>query len=408
VQKIPVAIAPGSDSATLDVGLWTLDLGNTLTTVRVSAVGLWTLDLRNTLTTVRVSAHRLKMNFEITEISELRGFTVEWAEAGNFYLSRRNTIFHSKDLKPPFRKIAAIDAPTWKQAASSFRLAQRLLRFQVTNILPLDNGELFVTFDKTVGVVRGNEYVHLEGLIRPCRVLRSACAVDDKGQIFFGEYLPNEERGVMRIYKYRCGSDALETVYTFAANTIRHIHGIYFDWFTKSLFCLTGDDEHECQILRTFDEFQSVEMVGRGDESWRAVSLAFTESDLFYGTDAEYRTNHIYQLDRKTNQKISLGEVNGTVFYSKKLGCDLFFTTTAENAPSQTENVAAIWHVSTDGNCRELIKFKKDRWQKNLFQFGAIHLPNFRSLDDDLYFSLVAVENDDRTFKVSRAAINDL
>ena len=56
--------------------------------------------------------------------------------------------------KPPFKKIATVDAPSWKNLAANFRLAQRLLRFQVTNIIPLSNKDLFVTFDKSVGIVR--------------------------------------------------------------------------------------------------------------------------------------------------------------------------------------------------------------------------------------------------------------
>lgn len=343
------------------------------------------------------------MNWEIKEVPELKGFTVEWAETGNFYLSHRNILFHSKNLKPPFEKIATIDAPSWKQLVSKFRLAQRLLRFQVTNIIVLSNGDLFVTFDKTVGIIRNGKYQRLQGLSRPCRVLRSACAVDGNGNIFFGEYLANDERGEMRVYKYKTGENSLEIIYTFPPNSIKHIHGIYFDKFTDSLFCLTGDDAKECQILNTFDEFKTVKTIGQGDETWRAVSILFTENALFYGMDAEFRANHIYKFDRETSESKSLGEVNGTVFYSKKLGGELFFTTTAENAPSQTENVAAIWNVNSNGKCEEVIKFKKDIWHRTLFQFGTIHFPGVNKIAEELYFSLVGVKGDNQTFKISKA-----
>ena len=340
------------------------------------------------------------MKWKIEEITELKGFTVEWAESDNFYLSRRNVLFHSKNLKPPFEKIAAIDAPSWKQFASSFRLAQRLLRFQVTNIIPLANGDLFVTFDKIVGIVRNGKFQILKGLERPCRVLRSACAVDADGNIFFGEYLANDERGEMRVYKYKSGADSLEIIYIFSPDSIKHIHGIYFDEFTKSLFCLTGDDEKECQILQTFDEFQTIKKIGAGDETWRAVSVLFDENYLFYGMDAEFRANYIYKFDRETTERESLCEVGGTVFYSKKFGGELFFTTTAENAPSQKENVAALWNVNSDGECIELTKFKKDFWHPTLFQFGTIHFPCVSKLENELHFSLVGVEEDNRTFRI--------
>lgn len=343
------------------------------------------------------------MRWIVESVPELKGFAVEWAEPDNFILSRRNQLFHSTSLKPPFKQIAMIDAPSWKQALSRLRLAQRLLRFIVTNVIPLANGDLFVTFDKTVGVVRNGKFQALTGLARPCRVLRSACAIDPGGDIYFGEYLTNEERGAMRIYRHTPGADSLHIAYTFPPNNIRHIHGLYFDEFTKSIFCLTGDAEQESQILRSFDGFQTVEIVGRGDETWRAVSVLFTEEAFFYGMDAEFRSNHIYKVARKDVGRTSLCEVDGTVFYSKQLGANLFFTTTAENAPSQKENVAALWHIDEDERCRNLISFKKDRWHPTLFMFGTIHFPCVNRLENELYFQLVGVEGDNQTLRVRPA-----
>ena len=343
------------------------------------------------------------MNWSVQEIPELRGYTVEWAEDGNYFLSRRNALYHSTDLKPPFKHLAVVAAPSWKQLASNFRLGQRLLRFMVTNVVPLANGEIFVTFDKTVGVIRNGNYFSLGGLVRPCRVLRSACAIDNNGDVYFGEYLANDERGEMSVYRYRPGSDSLDIAYTFPPKSIKHIHGIYFDPFTDSLLCLTGDDLHECRMVLTRDGFQSTETIGEGDETWRAVSILFDDEAMYYGMDAEFRSNHIYRLDRASTERRSLGEVNGTVFYSKQLGRDRFFATTAENAPSQTENVAALWNVTDDGELREVAKFHKDRWHGTLFMFGTIHFPYVNKIADNLYFSLVGVNEDNRTFILRRS-----
>jgi hypothetical protein len=340
------------------------------------------------------------MDWTVEDVPELKGYTVEWAEPGNYYLSRRNALYHSDNLKPPFKMIAVIDAPFWKQTASVSRLAQRLLRFQVTNVIPLDNGDLFVTFDKCIGIVRQGKFEELKGLARPCRVLRAACARDANGDIYFGEYLANDERGEMRIYRFATSGDALETVYTFPKNSIKHIHGIYFDKFTKSLFCLTGDDEKECRILRSVDGFKTTETIGQGDETWRAVSILFDENSFFYGMDAEFRANHIYKVDRQSLERKSLGEVNGTVFYSKQLNGNLLFTTTAENAPSQTENVAALWMVDQNKKLQKLISFGKDWWHATLFQFGTIHFPYQNLLENEIYFHLVGVKEDNQTFRI--------
>jgi len=342
------------------------------------------------------------MNWTIEPVPDLHGYTVEWAEDGNYFLSRRNVLYRSPDLKPPFEKIAAINAPGWKPIVSNFRLAQRLLRFMVTNVIPLDHGDIFVTFDKSVGVIRNGRYRDLEGLARPCRVLRSACAVDKNGEIYFGEYLANDDRGPMRVYRYKPGSNELDVPYFFPAGSIKHIHGIYSDPANDSLVCLTGDKDSECRMIRSFDGFDTVETIGEGDETWRAVSMLFDENAMYYGMDAEFRSNHIYRLDRATGERKSLGEVNGTVFYSKRLGDELFFGTTAENAPSQTENVAAIWNVSPDGVCTEVAKFQKDSWNRTLFMFGIIHFPYANKLAHHLYFSLVGVKEDNQTFRIRK------
>jgi hypothetical protein len=128
------------------------------------------------------------------------------------------------------------------------------------------------------------------------------------------------------------------------------------------------------------------------------VSVLFNQDSFYYGTDAEFRENHIYQVNRKNSEREILGEVNGTVFYSKQLGKDLFFTTTAEDAPIQKENVAALWHVDANRNCKKLIQFSKDHWHKTLFMFGTIHFPCVNKLENELYFHLVGVKEDNQTF----------
>ncbi len=340
------------------------------------------------------------MTWKAEENKELRGYTVEWAEPGSYFLSKRNKIFHSSYLRLPFTDIATIDAPAWKSFAANFRIAQRLLRFMVTNVLPLDNGELFVTFDKSVGIIRDGKYRNLDGMDRPCRVLRSACAVGPDGGVYFGEYLANDGRGPMRIYRYSPGTHSIETVHTFGEGEIKHVHGIYRDSYSHDLYCLTGDRPNECRISRSNDGFSTFTTVGEGDETWRAVSLVFTEEAFYYGTDAEFRSNEIYRVDRVTGERQSLGEVNGTVFYSRKVGDDLFFATTAENAPAQKENVAALWCVSPEGKLEEVIRFPKDMWHGTLFQFGTIAMPNGPGEDHELLFSLVALKGDNRTFRL--------
>ncbi|MGD9628836.1 MAG: hypothetical protein AB7V18_06310 [Pyrinomonadaceae bacterium] len=341
------------------------------------------------------------MMWKVEEIPELRGFVVEWAEPGNYLFSRRDRIFRSNGIGHPIDLVAAIPAPMWRSLASRSRLCQRLLRFSVNDLIPLEDGEIFASFDRSVGLVRKNEYLPLGGLRRPCRVLRSAIARSPAGDLFFGEYIDNKERGPIALYKYRSGTDRVELVREFDAGSARHIHGIYADPFEPSLICLTGDAPGECAIYRSTDGFETMDIVGSGDESWRAVSCLFAEDAIYYGTDAEHQENKIFRIDRETGDRSEVGKVSGTVFYSQIVNGEMFFATTAEDAPSQSENVAAVWHVDPAAGVSEVVRFEKDRWNPTLFGFGTIYFPHVQSRADRLIFHVYAANMDNRTFEIS-------
>lgn len=343
-----------------------------------------------------------RLRASVGELPALRGFTVEWAEPGFFLLSRRNRLYRSEALRPPWTPLGEFPAPFWKSAIARLRPAQRALRFMCYNVLLLPDDEIFVTFGRDVGVFRGGVFHRLDGLRRPCRVLRSACALDDRGDVYFGEYIDNPERGEILVYRYTTGNDRVEVVHRFAPGAVRHVHGIYFDPFERSLWCLTGDWEHECGILKTSDGFRTLEPVGRGDETWRAVSILFTEGHVYYGMDAEFRTNHVFRLDRATGERTDLGEIDGPVYYSAAVGSDLFFAVTAELCPSQKGRSATLWHVSEGSELSPVTSFEKDAWDRRLFMHGMLHFPRGPGLNGSLLFHAVGLKSaDNRTFRVT-------
>lgn len=338
--------------------------------------------------------------WRVEEIPELKGFVIEWAEAGNYILSRRNQFFHTANITQKPKLIGEFEAPFWREIIAVSRLGQRLIRFSTNGIIPILPGEYFISFDRSIGILRDGKFTSIKGLRRPCRILRSGVAIHPSGDLYFGEYNANPEREPVLIYRYTPGTDEVSVAYEFSAGSIRHIHGIYFDRFNDSLICLTGDANDECRMITTHDGFNSIDIIGEGDESWRAVSVLFTEDAYFYGTDAEFRPNTIYRLDRQTREQKTLGEVSGTVFYSQQLDDELFFATTAENAPSQDENVAAIWNLSPAGQLSEVAKFQKDRWHKTLFGFGTIYFPHVSSAGTEIFFSISALNGDRKTFRI--------
>jgi len=319
-------------------------------------------------------------NWSWRERQEWRGFTVEWMDQERVLLSRRNALFEAASLEESPRLLGRVDMPLWRAAVSRVRLGQRLLRSMFYNAVPLDDGRVFVTFNCQAGFIEDGRYCAVEGFHRPCRVLRKAVAKDTKGDLFFGEYLSNAERGPMRIYRLAAGSSQLEVVYTFAAGAIRHIHGIYFDPVGDALWCLTGDLGEEARILRSCDGFQTVELVGSGDESWRAVSAVFTAEAIFYAMDAEFTQNKLFRLDRTSGERREIGDVDGPVYYSHQCGSELFFAVTAELCPSQVGKSATLWRLDGE-DLSPLMSFEKDAWSRYLM-YGTLHLPAGPGRDD--------------------------
>ena len=342
--------------------------------------------------------------WSVAEEPALAGYQVEWMDPDGLVLSRRDRLFRTKDPARGAEPIGAFPAPAWKSGAARLRPLQRLLRFFVTNVLALPDGRTFVSFDRGVGVLTGGRIHPLEGLARPCRILRSACAVRD-GSLFFGEYLANSERGPMRIYRLPPDALRVEVVHTFAAGEVRHVHGLYADPYTDSIWCLTGDRGGECRIMRSEDGCRTFSTIGAGDESWRAVSLLFTESALYYATDAEFERNVIYRVERRSGVRDVLGEVDGPVYYTRSVGGDLFFAVTAELCPSQIGRSATLWRLEEGGRPAPLVSFEKDRWPAGLFMVGALHMPNGPGAPDHFYLSGVGLGGaDDRTYRVTRSA----
>lgn len=324
----------------------------------------------------------------------LDGYTVEWAEPGRLILSRRNALYQTAAPGAPVRPLGRFGAPPLQRAIAQLRAGQRLLRFSFYNVVQLPDAGFFLSFGKHAGVMREDGVTPLEGLLRPTRILRNAAAVDASGDVYFGEYVPNEERGPVHIYRLPAGTSRVEVAHRFEAGEIRHVHGIYRDPFDGGLWCATGDRPSECRILRSFDGFRTVETIGQGDETWRCVSMVFTPDAIYYGSDAEFRMNHLYRLARAGGRDV-LTEVEGPVYYSTTSGGDLFFGVTAELCPSQTEPAGVVWHIGGDGTAARVAALRKDPLPVRYFLPGTINFPGGPGVPGDVYFHGVALSGGD-------------
>jgi hypothetical protein len=333
----------------------------------------------------------------------LSGYTIEWAEPDFFLLSHGELLYKARSLQGPFTRLGAYPGALWQRGIRHLRPLQRLLRHMYYNVLRLPGGVVFLTFARSIGVCAEGRIHPLGGMARPCRILRAGCAVDRHGEVYFGEYVLNPDRLPVHIYRYTPGNRHVDVVYTFPGRAIRHVHGVYRDPYTDALWCVTGDNASECRILRTDDGFRTLEVIGQGDETWRCVSLLFTEDAVYYGMDAEFVSNWIYRIDRKSGRRDILGSVDGPVYYSYAFGEDLFFAVTAELCPSQQGKSASLWHVSAGGDLQRVWAVQKDRLPVKYFMAGTLHFPRGSGLATEFYFHCVGLSAaDNRTYRVRR------
>lgn len=324
---------------------------------------------------------------------------VEWIEPGRVLLSQGRALYEARAVGEPPRRIGRFPAPAWKRAASVMRHGQRALRFMFYNVLPLRDGSIFLTFGRGAAVWRNGEIRELRGIVRPCRILRGGAALAADGAVYFGEYLDNAERGVMRVYRYVPGADEVDVAHAFAPGEVRHIHGVFADPFDGTTWCVSGDVEGECRIMHTTDGFRTIDVVGSGDESWRTVSVQFSPDAVFYAMDAEFTQNYLMRIDRRTGERTQLAPVGGPVYYSTAAGGQLFFAVTAELCPSQREPQAEIWCIDpASGRCRRIVTLRKDRYSVRYFMPGTVDFARGPRDADRVYFRATALAGDNRTF----------
>ena len=195
-----------------------------------------------------------------------------------------------------------------------------------TNLWPVDEGRLLATVGKELFLSpdRGQSWRLVRRLPEssgPMGVLPTAvCRHRDR--LYLAEYPLGDEPAEVVV------SDDGRQWSTFVSRTdVRHFHGLFHDPYTDALWGTTGDTDEESAIGRFVDgEFRPV---GGGNQTWRAVDLAFTPESILWGMDCSYASQiRILRLPRADIPSEPaggsadcpvpevVGSVDGPVFYA--------------------------------------------------------------------------------------------
>ncbi len=319
------------------------------------------------------------------------------------YVDERGT-WGTKGRKILFRKpsqkgwqIIAKFPFIWEDLFGLNRLASRALRIEKCIVYPTESGKLLgIRKGKVYDLSAGNarELFSIQGRAPLLRgVARSA-----DGELFFGEYLSNKERGSVNIWAIRSDLSSYRKAYFFPSGSIRHIHGLYCDPFKpERIWVTTGDLNGECYIWYSDDGFKSIERIGDGTQLWRAVGLLFTEEAVNWFTDTNLADNHFVRMDRKTMKAEILYDVDNSTLYSCRTTDGYYIASTIVEEGEFIKSNKATIRVSKDClNWKSVLSFEKDRYSKVYFGFGAISFPVGQIKSGEVWMNGTALRGVDR------------
>lgn len=305
----------------------------------------------------------------------LSGYCVLNVYHNVIYAAKGYKIFKSHNNGETWELDGVLDDLKYALIANLSRLLARLLRTEITHLLILEDGSRVLTAKKGIFIAKKNAKVYKKSfsITRGNRPM-NMCE-DKNGFLYFGEYFSNSERDQVHIFKSTDAGNSWNVCYTFPQNTIRHIHGIFYDEYEDLVWFATGDLDGECIIGYTNDAFGTVKIFKQGGQKYRAVQLLFFKDFILYGTDTEYEKNYIYRIYRENGEEHRLKELKGSVLSSTYSGNSAAISTAVEPS-TVNHDLNSYILFSHDGlKWKELYQETKDSLHPKYFQYGRFKFP---------------------------------
>ena len=289
----------------------------------------------------------------------------------------------------------------------NFRIARRFFR--------LDKSNAVINFsrDGIVVLYRGKIFffeflsrrLNLVGKLKQSRnVLHGGIAVTKEG-IFFGEYGANPQRHSVPVWKSANDGRTWSVVFEFEEKSIKHVHGVYVDPFSRDLWIPTGDFQNECFVFQIKNkDFDQIVKHGDGTQNWRPVSMFFTDREIIWAMDSQLESSCLQVFNRETKQLNKKREFDGPVWYSKHFqDGSAILQTTVEIGPGVKSNFSHLYFSEDLSEWKEVIRFRKDWFPMRYFKFGVVAFADGPQNSDDFVLFGEALQGMDG--RVIRASI---
>lgn len=298
---------------------------------------------------------------------------VVWHDASKVCRATGNEIFVSTDAGANWDQSPSLPLKLQERIAGKSTILSRLLRLGFHHLVVSPAASMIIWGRKTF--VQTGKTVSEAGRVAGSRPLGLTFA---NNAFYFGEYRQNKERSPVSVWRWAKGVEVWTPAWTF--DDVRHVHGVFHDPFSHAIWVTTGDEDSESAIWRTDDEFATLRRVLGGSQQYRAVDLLFTDSHIYYGTDAPGQANFIYRMDRSSHAIEKLLEVAGPVMHGARSGDALFFSTSVEPKHAQTDTTkrssVEVWGSQDGKDWVRVATYRKDPWPMRLFQYGQALFPS--------------------------------
>jgi hypothetical protein len=282
------------------------------------------------------------------------GLVLQQEDGDTVWASRGWDIYRSRSAGP-FERVASVRPALGEAWGGYLRTLRRMYGYQeLLEVVPL-RPDLLLAFGGgaiyRLDLARGSqELVHtLRYFGRgKGRGVMSRIAVDDRGDVYFGEYSDVMDPHSIRIWQ---GADEARTwtvAYEFAPGQAEHVHGVQWDPYGRLLWVMTGDMDSESRIGFSSDRGTHFEWLGQGEQRFRACSLLFTPDAVLWATDTE--ENHLYRWSRTTREVQQLADMPAQSLYAEPLDDET-------NLVGQSAWDGRVYVVRNDGSMHAIARF---------------------------------------------------
>ena len=332
---------------------------------------------------------------------------------GHFPLSFLNGVLYSRcgtniykwnNLETSPQLIDRLNSLIVHRVISSLRPLERFLRLGLshlafstnqTNLAILNRRVFWKPLPKKVWKEIGS----LAHVSRPLRF--GMCSMHDS-QFLIGEYFSNPHRKKVSLWKVQVDG-SMEIVNTFPNHTIRHIHAVQEDPFTKQIWVTTGDYGLECKILTSADGCITFSLIGQGDQSWRTTCMLFSEDAVLWGMDSPAEPSFIIRWNRSSEEREFVAELPGPIWHgTSNVDGWYTFSTAVEPSVILKKKQAYLWTSPNGFDFYQVATFDKDFWPLFYFQFGLIYFPTGIAPKNYLVFSGNALKQSENTMVIAR------